>query len=312
MTAVKPGRAAAAEMPMGVRLQRAGGGLCTTCRHPARLHAGLGCACGDCFCVSPAADLIAEAGATVEVAVETAVAPPSAAQLALLDGLCSCGHVRTKHKVAGSSVICRVCACHAFTVPAEETTDASAAPPAEPAPPSVAAAPASAVASAAPAGPVGEPPAPRPVAVELPPWLPGAGVPRVKRQPVPIVEVTTPDEDVARQVDDIVAAGKAAARKRPRRTPTRPAVSPALVSAAVVGERDAVEEVTAAILPAAVTDPPEPEPLDYGPFLARALWVSARWYCPHCHSWPANTGACLTCSQPLQAVYLVTVPREIP
>lgn len=56
---------------------------------------------------------------------------------------------------------------------------------------------------------------------------------------------------------------------------------------------------------------PMPAPFDFGPFLARALWVSSRWYCPACHNWPLDPGACAVCRRPLQAVYNVTIPREI-
>lgn len=181
-----------------------------------------------------------------------------------------------------------------------------AAPPAAPAPPPVAAAPAPAVAPAAPAGPVGEPPAP----VELPPWLPGAGVPRVKPTPAPIVEVTTPDEDVVRQVDEIIAAGKLAARKRPRRTDARPAASPALVSAVVVGERDAVGEVAVAAGDVAAT---EPEPLDLAPFLNASLTYYAAWACTvHPLQRRHDPGACPDCRRALTAVYNVVIPRELP
>lgn len=354
------GRAAAAEMSLGTRAALAGVGLCSTCRHPVRLHGDLGCAKGECECGSTGADL--RAGVAT---VPARTVPPSAAELAHLDVVCTCEHRRTEHTVTGSHVQCKVCRCGGFT---PGGPDAPVAPPSKPTPPPVAAAPAPAVAPAAPAGPVGEPPAPRPVAAEPPPWLPGTGVPYVKPTPAPPV-AATPDVDVARQVDAIVAAGKLAARKRPRLQTARPAVPTAHGSRAVVGEPDAVEEVAAAPPPAATAephtpgagwarakaelgdmvpdltdedearadeiiaaasswvpgrpaavavhwDPPpacvrlSPPPLDFGPLLAAALYVSARWYCPRCHQWPLNPGACPGCHKTLQAVYHVTIPRS--
>lgn len=198
--------------------------------------------------------------------------------------------------------------------------------PSEPAPSPAAVAPASAVAPAAEAGPGGEQAAPQPLtaieaafdpaAVKLEPgetvsWnsvehTPGAGWARAKAELGDMVpEITAEDEA---RLDEIIAAGKAAA-KRPRRTPARPAAPTAQVSRAVVGERDAAEGVAAVVLPdAAATDP---EPLDLEPFLAQALYVSSRWYCPECHHWPLDPGACPACRGPLQAVYHVTVPRSL-
>jgi hypothetical protein len=338
------GRAAAAAAPMGKRVAAAGFGPCSTCRHPARLHGSFGCSTGECECVTTGDEL--RAGAPT---IEVPVAAPSAAQLALLDVRCTCGHVRTEHRVAGSSVICKTCPCHAYTVPTGEEPDASVAPPVEAsAPPPVAAAPAPAHAptvptpvAAAPARPADD----RVVApvVELPPWLPGTGVPYVKPAPAGpppgwdphapkrdlglhtpgaamellrrehpelVPEITAEDEARA---DEIIAEGKAAAarlyaRRSSRRIPARPAATPRALAAAVVGERDAVEEVAVAAGDVAAT---EPEPSDVERLLARALWVSTRWYCPRCHSWPADPGACALCADPLQAVYLVTVPREL-
>lgn len=43
-----------------------------------------------------------------------------------------------------------------------------------------------------------------------------------------------------------------------------------------------------------------------------ALYVSERWYCPACHHWPLNPGACPGCRAPLQAVYHATIHRELP
>lgn len=54
-----------------------------------------------------------------------------------------------------------------------------------------------------------------------------------------------------------------------------------------------------------------PSAVDFEPLLAAALYVSARWYCPRCHHWPLNPGPCPGCRQTLQAVYHVTIPREI-
>lgn len=227
-----------------------------------------------------------------------------------------CGHPARIHNRVG----CVSGPCECVVTRAELMPDAPrlevpvgvvstpAAPPSAPAPPSVAAAPAPAVAPAAPAGPVGAPPAP----VELPPWLPGAGVPRVKPTPAPIVEVTTPDEDVVRRVDEIIAAGKLAARKRPRRTDARPAASPALVSAAVVGERDAVGEVAATDLEGPVAATVTPEPLDLEPFLSAAVYSYAAWYCDRCHQRRHDPGACPDCRRTLQPVYVAIIPRSAP
>lgn len=45
--------------------------------------------------------------------------------------------------------------------------------------------------------------------------------------------------------------------------------------------------------------------------LDRALFAAARWYCPSCHDWPLDPGACLVCRGPLQPVYLATIPRSL-
>ncbi len=392
MTRNLTGRAAAAAASMGQRAAAAGVGLCSVCRHPVRLHGDIGCAAGECFCSSTGAEL--RSGVVVEA---SPVVPPSAAELALLDVVCTCGHRRTEHVVTGSHVQCKTCrSCREFTAPAvgplpakwsqpaathpireawtaEEAPDAPAAPPAESTPSPVAAAPAPAAPPAAASEPVREQPAPRPVTVDLPPWLPGAGVPHVKRKPAPVVEVTTPDESVGRQVDAIVAAGKVAARKRPRRSDARPAAPSALGPAAAVGEHDAAKEVTAGsgATGPAVTDPPldqfracpagcgwtqeptefddevglrasraqhlrshepwapvasggfvrwepvpstaqvSPGPVNFEPLLAASLYVSSRWYCPKCHHWPLDPGACPGCRKPLQPVYNVTIPRSV-
>lgn len=86
----------------------------------------------------------------------------------------------------------------------------------------------------------------------------------------------------------------------PRRNDPRPA---AVLSAAAGGD----EEVTAA----------DPSPAAAVTNLvdlvfASAYYVSSRWYCPACHHWPLDPGACATCSAPLQAVYIATIPRETP
>jgi hypothetical protein len=261
VTAVKPGLAAA---------------LCSACQHPTRRHSpSLGCTVGECWCD----------GTDVPAAV---VAPPSAAELALLDARCRCGHGRTEHgqRTAGSGVPCFSCACRQFHVAVEGVTYAPVAPKAEPAPPApAAAAPAPAAPPAAEAEPVGEQPAPRPVTDGLPRWDPP---------------------------------------KLPRSTPARPA-APALGSAAVVGELDAVEEVAVASTSAAVTascadvrwDPlpagvqATPEPLDLAPFLGASLHSYAAWYCARCYQRRHDPGACPGCRRPLVPVHVVIVPRSI-
>ena len=116
--------------------------------------------------------------------------------------------------------------------------------------------------------------------------------------------------------DDDAAAGgareadaPAESVETPRRTDPRPAVERALVPAAVVGGDDADEEVAAEPFTAATAlDQP-------GAFVehlvATAYYVSPRWSCPSCISWPASPGACAVCGTPLQPVYLATVPREV-
>lgn len=319
MTAVKPGRAAAAEMSLGTRASQAGVGLCSSCRHPVRLHGDLGCATGECFCSSTGAEL--RSGVVAE---PVPPAPPSAAQLALLDVVCACGHRRTEHSQDRLTVSCdAVCPCRRFTPGDPKEPDAPAAPPAEPTPSPTVAAPAPAVASAAPAGPVGEPPAP--VAVVLPPWLPGTGEVQVKGwPPVPVVEVSTSGEDVERQVDDIIAAAKAAAR-RPRLRAARPAAPTAQVSLAVVGGPDAVEEAAAVPTSAAAADPGDgwfqwgplpsevaatPGSLDLTPFLSAALYYYPAWFCKGCLQRRHNPG--VHCRRPLVPAYVVIAPREIP
>jgi hypothetical protein len=86
------------------------------------------------------------------------------------------------------------------------------------------------------------------------------------------------------------------------------------VNPAAVGEDDADEEVVAgAGARAATTDP---SPLDglaqlVDRMFSAAYYVSPRWYCPACHLWPLDGGACTTCTAPLQAVYVATIPREV-
>lgn len=175
-----------------------------------------------------------------------------------------------------------------------------AAPPAKPTPPPAAAAPAPAVAPAAPAGPVGEPPAPRPV---IPP----------------------PPFD-GRTVDEIIAAGKAAA-KRPRPHNARPAAPTAQGSQAVVGGLGAVEEVAAAppavaTVLAATVDvrfgplpdyvQATPGPLDLAPFLNRSLTYYAAWACTvHPLQRRHDPGGCPDCSRALVPVYVVIAPRSV-
>jgi hypothetical protein len=152
---------------------------------------------------------------------------------------------------------------------------------------------------------------------------------------MPAPALTAEEEREAAELLAAVEAMPVAVVKAPRRRTPRPAASRAL-GAAVVGEDDAVEDVAAASTNAAAAEPPptaepwlpgrepahwdpppavvrlSPPPLDYGPLLAAALYVSARWYCPRCHHWPLNPGACPGCRQTLQAVYHDTIPREIP
>lgn len=234
----------------------------------------------------------------------------------------ACNHHARVHNVVG----CVSAHCECGVTRAELMPDAPrlevpdgiestpAAAPAAPAPP----------AHTAPAVPADAPRVPAPVAaapagpangrvvvpvVELPPWLPGAGVPHVKRErPAPVVEVTTPDEDVVRQVDAIVAAGKVAARRRPRLSTARPAAPNAQGSQVVVGERDAVDG--AAGPPPAATV--EPEPLDLTPFLNRALTYYAAWACDrHPLQRRHDPGACLDCGRALTPVYNVVIPQEL-
>lgn len=97
------------------------------------------------------------------------------------------------------------------------------------------------------------------------------------------------------------SAAPVAASKRPRLHQPRP------VSGARDGEDDADQVVTAVRPPSeAVTTYLDPETL-----FAHALYVSSRWYCPRCHQWPLDPGACTGCKAPLQAVYHATIPREI-
>lgn len=139
-----------------------------------------------------------------------------------------------------------------------------------------------------------------PKVAPLPP-LPGAGVPRTP----PIVAAPTPDADVERQADGIIAAGKAAARKRPRPSTARPAPACAPGSDAVVGELDAVEEVAVASTSAAAAGP-----LDLEPFLNGALTYYAAWACPtHPVQRRHDPGAC-DCGRALVPVYVVVHPRS--
>lgn len=143
--------------------------------------------------------------------------------------------------------------------------------------------------------------------------------------PVPVVEVSTSGEDVERQVDDIIAAAKAAAR-RPRLRAARPAAPTAQVSLAVVGGPDAVEEVAAVgDEPVAATDPGNgwfqwgplpsevaatPGSLDLSPFLSAALYYYPAWFCKGCLQRRHNPG--VHCRRPLVPAYVVIAPREIP
>lgn len=181
-------------------------------------------------------------------------------------------------------------------------TNATTAPPG-PTPPPPAAAPTPAAATAAAPGPPREP---TPPVAE--PWLPGAGYKRLKAERPDLPDVTADDPALAR-ADEIIALAKT-----PRRAEPRPAGT-ALVDPAAVGEDDADEEVVAVVAGAraATTDP---SPLDglaqlVDRMFSAAYYVSPRWYCPACHLWPLDGGACTTCKAPLQAVYVATIPREI-
>jgi hypothetical protein len=228
-----------------------------------------------------------------------------------------CGHLARIHNAVGC--VSGPCECIVTradlmpNVPRLEIPDGvestPAAPPAEPTPPPVAAAPVPAAPPAVPT-PVG-PEAAKPANGHV-----VAPVAAASRS-VPTVAMVAPLDD--HEVEKIIAA-----RKRPR-LHARPAAPSALGSAVVLGEPDAGGEVAAAgpgatgeaaaTLPA--WDPPKlpaprtpPSPIDFGPLLAAALWVSARWYCPACHQWPLDPGACPGCRRPLQAVHNVTIPRE--
>jgi hypothetical protein len=198
---------------------------------------------------------------------------------------------------------CRRSSCPSVQRLAEEEPDAPLAPPSEPTPPPVAAAPAPAAPPAAEAGPDGEPPAP--------------------------VDAT-PDVDVVRQVDEIVAEGRAAAgrlyaHRSSRRTPARPAAPALGVERAAPGGPDAVEEVAVASTSATAAascadvrwDPPPagvqatPEPLDLAPFLGASLHSYAAWYCARCYQRRHDPGACPGCRRPLVPVHVVIVPRSL-
>lgn len=321
MTQNLTGRAAAAAASMGQRAAAAGVGLCSTCRHPVRLHADLGCLTGECFCTSTGAELRSGVVAKTSPAV-----PPSAAELALLDVMCTCGHARTGHRVNGSHVQCRTkpCSCLGFN-PGGPVAPA-AAPPAASAPPPVAAAPAPAAPPAAPPEPVREQPAPRPVTAG-----PDAEVGRLRAEHPDLFPVIAVPMDPAEDAAEIAAQSAvihAAAPKRPR-SHARPA-APALGSAAVVGEPDAVEEVAAAPPPAATAEPvdapaddgwfrwgPQPDEvtatpgeLDLTPFLSAALHYYPAWFCTGCLQRRHNPG--VHCRRPLVPAYVVIAPRSEP
>jgi hypothetical protein len=157
---------------------------------------------------------------------------------------------------------------------------------------------------------------------------------RMKREhPELVPEITEDDE---RRADEIIAAGKLAARRRPRLRTARPA-GPALGSErAADGELDAVEEVAAAAVdePVAATGPAPvarkpvaadgfvrwepvpayvhatPEPLDLAPFLGASLHCYSAWYCARCYQRRHDPGACPECGRALVPVHVVIVPRE--
>lgn len=126
--------------------------------------------------------------------------------------------------------------------------------------------------------------------------------------PAPADPPAAPGDVVEAPRDPAVAepAAELVAPERPRRTQPRTAEG-ALVDPAGPSGGDADQVVTADRPPSeAVTTYLDPEAL-----FAHALYVSSRWYCPRCHQWPLDPGACTGCKAPLQAVYHATIPREI-
>jgi hypothetical protein len=245
--------------------------LCPACRHPGRLHGLAGCTRAECFCLESMAD-------AVPVAAPAVPAAPSGRALDALDPVCRCLHRRGRHAQSGTATPCRRCPCRNFTT--EEATDAPAAPPSGPPP-----------AAARPAGP------------------PARG----EGRPV--------DRPAARPAG---RAGAGDGLKAPRRQDPRPAEDRALVTPAVVGEGDADEEVAAAVTVATVAAATDLTPAEayaareaqrladlVAQVLDRALYSVARWYCPRCHYWPLDPGACEGCRAPLQPVYLATIPRSL-
>jgi hypothetical protein len=133
--------------------------------------------------------------------------------------------------------------------------------------------------------------------------------PSVAASPGPVPAPPPAVAAAAAGVVDEAARRSGAALKTPRRTTPRPAVPVALVDPAVVGEGDA--EVAPGLLGAGPAAALTFLSAFVDQLFATAYFVAARWYCPSCHDWPLQPGACRVCQAPLQAVYLATVPREI-
>jgi hypothetical protein len=110
-------------------------------------------------------------------------------------------------------------------------------------------------------------------------------------------------------------AGRPAAVEAPRRTDPRPAgdalvLPPAAVGGDDVGARAAASVEQAAAVPRAAAALDDIAEL-VQQVLDRAYFFTVRWYCPSCHDWPLDPGACGMCTAALQPVYLATLPREV-
>lgn len=155
---------------------------------------------------------------------------------------------------------------------------------------------------AAPAAPPAKP-APRAAATPAPADPPAAPRPQKPEPDEPAEVELTP------------------APEPPRRTQPRTAedalVTPAASSGGdadqvVTADRGPAEAVTTTFDLASERTTQTPATfLDPDLLFAHAVYVSTRWYCPRCHEWPLDPGACATCRAPLQAVYHATIPREI-
>lgn len=313
---------------------------CPACGHPTRIHNVVGCVSGPCECLVTRTELMPDAPRLevpdgIESTPAAKATAPAAAPVAPVRPPPTWDPPKLPAKWSQPAATHPI--RKAWT--AEEAIDAPVAPPAAPAAPPAPVrtpAPAAPPAVRAAALPASAGPADEDVVVpvvELPPWLPGAGLARMKREHPDLVPVITEVDE--RRADEIIAAGKAAPYKRPR-LHARPAALPALGSAAVVGEHDAVEEVTAGsgATGPAVTDPPPvasrsaagggsvrwepvpagvqvtPEPLDLVPFLGASLHCYSAWYCARCYQRRLDPGACPECGRALVPVHVVICPRE--